>query len=103
MNRDIIRFIYQKRKIEYLAKEFRLKTNSLLRMLDPYPGFFLKLSEHKLKSDAFKYINPLKLEKYINETLDKEINRFLRMYSIWPSFSKTLDNHKDITNLFIRL
>jgi len=103
MRRDIIRFIYQKRKIEYLAKEFRLKTNSLLRILDPYPGFFLKLSEHKLKLDAYKYIDQLSLEKYINEKLDKEINRFLRMYSIWPSFSKTLDNHKDITALFIRL
>jgi predicted GH43/DUF377 family glycosyl hydrolase len=103
MRRDIIRFSYQKRKIEYLAKKFRFKKSSLLQILDPYPGFFLKLPEHKLKSDAFKYMDPLSLEKYINETLDKEINRFLRMYKIWPSFCKTLDNHKDITAFFIRL
>lgn len=103
LKRDIIRFLYQKRKIEYLAKKFKLKINPLLDILDPYPGGFLKLPEHKLKSDAFKYIDPLSLEKYINEILNKEINRFLRMYSIWPSFSKTLDNHKDIMTLFIRL
>ena len=103
LKRDVIRFIYQKRKINHLAKKFKLKRSSLLDILDPYPGGFLKLPENRLKSDAFKYIDQLSLEKYINKTLDKEINRFLRMYSFWPRFSKALDKHKDITALFIRL
>jgi len=102
--KDILRFLYEKRKIEIMSQRYKIPLNKIYTLTQPYPAFFLERDKKELLKEASAYIKKEDLERRIRYHFPYEIKKFIRMYEDWPFYiKKEIIPKKNIKNLLVKI